>query len=445
MVVVVVFVTIVVVMVFLTMGREATFAGTEIFAETARFNVRAGCRCALTLDMVMVTLLWQPDFGLKSQDRGSILARRAIRRRNLSGLFDCPFGERLQDLWMVVQVPGPDKLDVRVIACAQLRKAIDSIDKDSGEQKVRENDHPSVTQPGDKVQAWLDQWKRYPGISDLAPAEPHALPEHARDLGDIAVRVRIRCPATDDNERRLSNRNGAETMISIFDGLPNPVARGQHHLGVDPKLSSVSDLESVFSCVRVEYRRNVVLRVHCGKQHARYCENAPTTPLPQAVKALSNHGVREFQVSKLEIPLGRQVRRKAPCEYGEFVDSRLATGPVSAKHHADRHVPMPRPSLGAPGAPRSDTGRPGFVIVRGCFWQFDMSPRLTQMGRNGPAALTITGYAPWLGQRDSVPLSGPEEHRQGLIMVCHDKEQSESRSTGQPKHPGDRATVRVAR
>ena len=74
-VVVVIFVTIVVVMVFVTNGREATFAGTKIFAETARFNVRAGCRCALTLDMVMVTLLRQPDFGLESQDRGPILAR----------------------------------------------------------------------------------------------------------------------------------------------------------------------------------------------------------------------------------------------------------------------------------------------------------------------------------------------------------------------------------
>ena len=225
-VVVVIFVAMVVVMVFVTMGREATFTGTKIFAETARFHIRSGCRCALTLDMVMVTLLRQPDFGLESQDRGSILARRAIRRRNLSQLFDCPFGKRLQDLWMVIQVPGPDKLDIRVIACAQFREAIDSIDKDSGEQKVRENNHPSITQPGDMLQARFDQWKRYPGISDLAPAESHALPEHSRDLGDITVRVRVRCSATDDNKRRLSNRNGAETMICFFDCLPNPGARG---------------------------------------------------------------------------------------------------------------------------------------------------------------------------------------------------------------------------
>ncbi len=372
---VVIFVTVVVVMAIVIMVREATCAGTKVIAEMARFHVRAGRRCALTLDMVMMTLLRQPDFGLESQDRGSILARRAIRRRNLSHLFGCPFGKRLQDLWMVVQVPGPDKLDVRVIACAQLRKTIDTIDKDSGKQKVRENDHPPVTQPGDMLQAWLDQGKRHPGIPDLAPAEPHALPEHSRDLGDITVCVRIRCSATDDNERCLGNRYGAETKICIFDCLPNPVARGQHHLGVDPELSSVSDLESVFSCVCVEYRRNVVLRVHCGEQHARYRENPPTPPLPQAVKALSNHGVRKFQVSELKIPPGRKVRRKAFCEHGEFVDSCLATGPVPAKHDADRHVPMPRSSLGAPDARRAVTGRPGFVVFRGRSWQFVMSPR----------------------------------------------------------------------
>ena len=199
----------------------------------------------------------------------------------------------------------------------------------------------------------------------------------------------------------------------------------------------------MFFCVRVEYRRNVVLRVHCRKQHARNRENAPTPPLAQAVKALSNHGVREFQVSEFEIPPGRKVRRKASCEHGEFVDSRLATRSVPAKHHADRHVPMPRSSLGAPGAPRSDTGRPELVIVRSCSWQFVMSPRLTRLGRSGPAALTTTGYAPLLGQRDSMPLSGPEEHRQGLIMFCHDKEQSESPAPGLPRHPGDPATAKA--
>ncbi len=253
MMMVVIFVTVVVVMAFVIMAREATCAGTKVIAETAHFHVRAGRRCALTLDMVMVTLLRQPNFGFESQDRGSILARRAIRRRNLSHLFGSPFGKRLQDLWMVVQVPGPDKLDARVIPCAQLGKTIDTIDKDSGKQEVRENNHPPVTQPGDMFQAWFDQRKRHPGISDLAPAEPHALPEHSRDLGDITVRVRIRCPTPDDNKRRFGNRNEAETMICIFDRLPNPDARSQHHLGVDPKLSSVSDLKSVFSCVRVEY------------------------------------------------------------------------------------------------------------------------------------------------------------------------------------------------
>lgn len=120
--------------------------------------------------------------------------------------------------------------------------------------------------------------------------------------------------------------------------------------------------------------------MHCGKQHSRYCENPPTPPLPQAVKALSDHGVREFQVSELKIPPGRQVRRKAFCEYSEFVDSCLATGPVPAKHHADRQVPMPRSSLGAPGARRSATGRPGFVVFRGRSWQFVMSPRLDSNG-----------------------------------------------------------------
>ena len=82
------------------------------------------------------------------------------------------------------------------------------------------------------------------------------------------------------------------------------------------------------------------------------------------------------------------------------------------------------------------------MIVRDRSWQFVMSPRLTQMGRNGPAVVTTTGYAPRLGQRDSVPLSGPEEHRRRLIMFCHNKEQSKSRSTGRPEHSDGLATAK---
>ncbi len=306
---------------------------------------------------MMVALLRQTDLGLESQDRGSILACRAVRGWNLAELFNCPFGERLKDLRMIVQIPSPDKLDFRVIPCAQLRKAKDSIDKDSGKQEVRKHDHPSVAQPGDVLQARFDQGKRYPGITDFAPAEPHAFPEHSGNLGNIPVRVRIRRSATDDNKRRLGNRYGPVTAVRIFNRFPNPSACGQHHLGVNPKLPPVTDLESVLCCVGVKHRRNVVLCVHRGKQHARNRENALAPPFPQTIKAHANYGVRELQVSKLEIPPGRQMRRKAFRERGKLVDRLPATGPVSAEHHADIHGRAPRRLIGAREKRHSGTAR----------------------------------------------------------------------------------------
>lgn len=82
-------------------------------------------------------------------------------------------------------------------------------------------------------------------------------------------------------------------------------------------------------------------------------------------------------------------------------------------------------------------GQPDMILVACHVAPFD------QMGRSGAAAVTTTDSAPWLGQRDSVPLSGPEEHRHWLIMFCNDRAQSDSRERGRSTRPSDAAAVRV--
>ena len=103
MVVVVVIMGVVMIMVvMMVIARfEAAKTRAERITKRAVFDVRAGCACALTFDMVMVAFLNCTDFRFKTKDLGAVLAHGAIGWRDLSDLFGDAFSEGPQHIRMI--------------------------------------------------------------------------------------------------------------------------------------------------------------------------------------------------------------------------------------------------------------------------------------------------------------------------------------------------------
>lgn len=84
--------------------------------------------------------------------------------------------------------------------------------------------------------------------------------------------------------------------------------------------------------IGVQHRRDVVLGVHRGEQHAGDGEDVVTARISQIVQPVPHDGVGEFEVTIVHVPLG-EMGFQALGNLGELVDSGLATGAVPADHY----------------------------------------------------------------------------------------------------------------
>ena len=128
-----VMVVVVVAMIVVVKGLQSTSTSTEGIAQRTSIDIRPWGVRALSFDVVMMALLRQADFCLESNDLDPVLAHIAIHgvvsRENLFH----PLGECLNNLWVVVEIAGLDKIDVRERFGDQVRKPIDSVDQNSSE------------------------------------------------------------------------------------------------------------------------------------------------------------------------------------------------------------------------------------------------------------------------------------------------------------------------
>ena len=85
----------------------------------------------------------------------------------------------------------------------------------------------------------LHEGEGHSGVGGLAPAEAEPFPQHAHDLGDVAVRIRVGGATPDDDEHRLVER---DAITGRFEGLADPVAGRAQELVVDAELARVADL-----------------------------------------------------------------------------------------------------------------------------------------------------------------------------------------------------------
>ncbi len=102
------------------------------------------------------------------------------------------------------------------------------------------------------LQRGRDQRKGHPGVGRLAPAEAHPLPQHPRDLGDIAVGIRVGGAAPDNDQHGLVHRQFAMLGIGCGHGLRHPLARRLQHLQIDRQFTAIVDMAVVLRGVGVQ-------------------------------------------------------------------------------------------------------------------------------------------------------------------------------------------------
>jgi hypothetical protein len=164
-------------------------------------------------------------------------------------------------------------------------------------RKVREHDDAPVAKPGGVLQRRFDQRKGHPGIGGLGPAEAETFPQHAGDLGDVGVGIGIRRAAPDHDEQRLVARHIA---WAFGDRLLDALGGGAQHLGVDAEFAAIVDADAVGGSIGVEHRRDVVLGMAGGKQHARHRQYMADALGAQAVEAVAQDGLGELEIAVLD-------------------------------------------------------------------------------------------------------------------------------------------------
>ena len=143
---------------------------------------------------------------------------------------------------MVAEVAGLEELDLGMAGGDRIGLLVDPLHQHPGEQKIGKHDDPPEAEPARALQGDVDPRVGDAAVADLGPAEAHALPEHARDLGDVAIGVRVRGAAADHREQRLRRRDRDRRSR---ERRLDPVAGRAQQLGVEPEVAAEVDPDAV--------------------------------------------------------------------------------------------------------------------------------------------------------------------------------------------------------
>ena len=114
---------------------------------------------------------------------------------------------------------------------------VDALDQHAGEQEIREHDDAAEAEPRRAVERRVDPRMRDAAERRLGPAEAHALPQHAGDLGDVGIGVGVVGAAADDDQQRVSAR-----AVRRHRG-GDPVGGGREQLRVDRQIAAEPHLD----------------------------------------------------------------------------------------------------------------------------------------------------------------------------------------------------------
>jgi len=206
------------------------------------------------------------DGGFVTDDLLTVFAKQAVH-------VDVVFSDTLDPLdkgvdheGLAVQITSLDELDLGVARCNLIGLVIDTANQDAGEQKVRKHDDALEAEARRAFQHRIDPRVSNAAIADFHPTDAGPLPEHARQLADIAVGIRVRGAPADHRKERVLRK---DILFSSGQRFIDTNLGGLQQLRIDAEIAAELDLDAVFVGILVEHRGHVVLDVAGGKQHAR--------------------------------------------------------------------------------------------------------------------------------------------------------------------------------
>ena len=267
--------------------------------------------------MVMMAFLRLADIRFESENLFPVLAHLAVHQvlagKNLANAFR----EGLDHCWVIIEIGRLDERNFRMAFANGIRCHVNPLDENAGEKEIGKDDDPAVSEFCRMLQGRFNQRERHARIGRFGPAETESFPQHAGDLCDIRVCIRIRCPTSDDNKKCLVQRH---IVACGIERCLNPVASCADHFRVNTEFPSIFDRQSIMGrLIGVEDGGYVVLGMSGGKQHAGNRQDPVAPGFAQTIQAGMDHRVCEFQIAVVDWP----VRKPAAQLVGDdckFVD-----------------------------------------------------------------------------------------------------------------------------
>lgn len=188
-----VIVTMVVIMMVVVLRLETAHARAEGITKRAIGHIRSRSRSTLTFDVVVVAFLNRADLGLEADHLRAVFTQNTGRRRHIAerGVIACfdpaktfrgldvfmltaferkhllaeranrtvrdnrfsvllfdPLGKGFEHFGVIVEISRFDEMDIGVLRGDLIGKTIDTVDQDTSEQEIGENDNALVAELG---------------------------------------------------------------------------------------------------------------------------------------------------------------------------------------------------------------------------------------------------------------------------------------------------------
>jgi len=143
------------------------------------------------LDMVVMAFLREPHFGFEAQDLFTVFAHLAVHQVCAFTDLDHTVCEGFENLRVVVEIGCFDELNIGMIGGNHVSVIIDALDQNAGEQKIRKHNNSPVAKLDGVFQCGLDEREGHARIGGFSPAKAKTLPQHAGNLGDVGIGIRV--------------------------------------------------------------------------------------------------------------------------------------------------------------------------------------------------------------------------------------------------------------
>ena len=249
----------------------------------------------------MMRALRLPDLLFEADDLHPIFAQRAVHRGAPFYRFARTLYHHVGHVRMRAQIAGLEYFQRRLALLQRVGCGINALDQHAIEQKERQHHETPQTVACCRAQAIGHE--RFGGarIAHLHAAETHAFLQHAGDLGDLAVGVRIGRAPAHQNQASLVAAHG---MRRARFRRNHPFLRQLQQLGMQIERRTEMEIDGrMFARKRKHLRRQIVFCMAGREQHARHHRH-----LLRTERQVGRYCLAERRAGKLQIPVTDRMR-----------------------------------------------------------------------------------------------------------------------------------------